>query len=742
MCARKTSAKKRFLFSDDFYSDLTVSDMLYARLVTSPFSRGVVSDIDFSSSQKLPPGYFLFTGRDLEKTRISILGTDIPVLCDGKISYKGEPLALLVGPDLEVLEELKKNISVNLESWSLTQAFSDFTRACKKLSVNPKSGELAIGITESEENPFAGFTSKIFSLDSGYYPHVTARRKICTGNVDETFSDPDKAHYVIEGSWQNKMPCKSNKETEGCLCYVKAGKLNIFTPCLWSSQLEACVTDFTGLPPEKIFITRTRITHKTTNSLWLNGIYVSLACVASIKTGKPVKFSLSRDEEERLFEFPPDIVISHKSGLDKNGLITAMDISIDFDSGAYNPFAGEILDRLVIASTGIYNCKNVRIKARSFSSFNPPSSLQLSMIDSAAFFAIENQIQKIAEKTGFFPVDIRQMNKAGGLQKITAPFVYSFGRSSDAINAVAIRSDFKRKYAVARLSQERHYENQAGSSFAPPLRGMGIACAFDGSAYLGEKFSKSGISMQVSVTEEKKIIVHAFPTSSSIREIWLQIISDSVDIDKRSVIFSNLPSEESAKTKKNLPLSIPESLVGTVSIRTLLLKKCMDAIKRKGLDGTAYTVKKSLSAARKKAWNAEEFSGSPFYNTSFGACTLELDFDACTFRENIKKISLVIDGGKILNPKAAEKSVASAVQRCLSMLVENEFLQCPVITVNFTQSEEEPKQIGRLVYSMLPAAYTSALSQALAVRVGELPLKCDSLYKLYEGISYENPYNA
>ncbi|MBR1723273.1 MAG: molybdopterin-dependent oxidoreductase, partial [Treponema sp.] len=340
------------------------------------------------------------------------------------------------------------------------------------------------------------------------------------------------------------------------------------------------------------------------------------------------------------------------------------------------------------------------------------------------------------------PIDIRQMNKAGGLQKITLPFVYSFGRSSDAINAVAIRSDFKRKYAVARFAQESHHENMAGSSFAPPFRGVGMACAFDGSAYLGEKFSKSSISMQVSVTEEKKIIVHAYPTSNSIRDVWLQLISDSLGLDKRSISFSNVPSEDTAKTKKNIPLSIPDSLVGTVSIRTLLLKKCVDSIKRKGMDGTAYTVKKSLSAARKKAWNAEEFSGSPFYNTSFGACTLELDFDACTFRENIKKISVVIDGGKILNPKAAESSVVSAIQRCLSMLVENELLQCPVITVNFTQSEEEPKQIGNLVFSMLPAAYTSALSQALAVRVGGLPLKCDSLYKLYEGISYENPYNS
>ena len=130
----------------------------------------------------------------------------------------------------------------------------------------------------------------------------------------------------------------------------------------------------------------------------------------------------------------------------------------------------------------------------------------------------------------------------------------------------------------------------------------------------------------------------------------------------------------------------------------------------------------------------EEFKGSPYYNTAFGACSLELELDSTTFREKIKKICVIIDGGKILHPKAAENAVHRSVQRCLSTLVNGDslFSPAPQISVQFTQSEEEPKQIGHLVFSMLPAAYTSALSQALAVTVSSLPLSTNSIFNILE----------
>ena len=734
MCAkRKTGDKKKILFSDEFYSDMSAENLLHAILIQSPFSYGTISSIDFAPKTKVPEGYFLFTAKDLgEKQRVNILGTEVPLLCTGEIAYKGEAVALLVGENLEILEELKTSVRIELSKQSLIENEMKFANGYNGLSVSLKDGSPIQDSLVSLRRTLENFSKPI---------EIIAKRKISVGQPEkffyerpsssETQNDSEEKDFkVIEGNWKSHIPYRSNRETEGALSYLKGGNLHIFTASQWISELRRILSETTNFQKEKIIITRTKISVKTTASLYQNAIFASLCALLSIKTGRTVKLELSRSAHEQLLESAGEVRISHKTAVDKSGILQAMDISIEFDAGSYNPLAAEILDRITVASSGIYSCKNVRINAKAFKTHKPPSSFHLSMIDSQGFFAIENQIQKIADITGISPIDLRLMNKASSLQKANLPFTYSFGRSNDAINAVAIRSDFKRKYTVARLSNRVRYEGTLNSAYAPPFRGIALACAFDGSGFMSSSFQKSNISMQLSVNEEKKIIVNAYPPSISIKEIWTKIITDSIDIEKRSIIFTNEITEENGK--KSEEISIPDTLVGTVSIKTILLKKCVDSLKRKKFDGTPFSVKKSLTRSRKKIWDDEKFLGQPYYNTAFGSCTVELELDNTTFREKIKKICIIIDGGKILHPKAAENAIYRGIQRTLSLLVEDDSLSCPTVSVQFTQSEEEPKQIGHLVYSILPAAYTAALSQALSSTVSSLPLKTDSIFRTIE----------
>lgn len=733
MCAkRKNAEKKKVLVSDEFYSDMTATDMIHALIVRSPFSYGTITSISLSQKTKLPEGYGLLTYKDIpEKNEIDILGTEIPVFCAGEIKHCGQSLALLYGPDREILEELRQDIDIELAKETLQNTESHFTSAYDKLSVSIKDGSpLEQGITSLH--------SSLASLQSPN--EIIAKRKLKIGNPAEIFNNEEKAAYIVEGKWSEKINFSSNKETDGVFCCMKAGNLHIFTSCKWTSQLRQTVTDATGFPKEKIIITRTKKSGAANNNIWQNAIFAAQAALAVIKSGKPVRLSLSRTEQKEFVELPPDIKFSCKTALDKNGLINAMDISIDYDTGAYNPFVSDILDLLCIASTGIYNCKNVSIKAKAFRSHNMPSAPTMQMIESYAFFAIENQIQKISGITGLSPIDIRQMNKAGGLLKSTKPYTFYFGRSSDAINAIAIRSDFKRKYTVSRLAEKKHVE-ELQSSYAPPQRGLGIACAFEGSGHISQNFEKANISLQVSITEDKKLVVHSIPSSPYIRENWIKIITDNIEIEKKNILFDTGENDDTGK-KTQTVCQIPEEFIGNAGIKTILLQKCMDALKRRKWDEAPFSIKKSLYSQRKRIWDSESFSGSPYYNTAFGTCTVELEIDSCTMSEKLNKICVIIDGGKIVNPKAAENAVHRSIQSCLSCLVEGNPLTCSKISVQFMQSEDEPKQIGNIIYSILPAAYTSALSQAIAVSVETLPIQTDTIYKLIKKNDKSTPIES
>ena len=121
MSARKVKNKKTFsLEADGFYSDIAEEDMLYAVLIRSPASTGTVAKIEIPD---MPEGYFLFTEKDIPgKNTIDINGYGMALFNEGPISFQGEVLGILCGPDEHKVRELSRNAEVSLDIDSLESA--------------------------------------------------------------------------------------------------------------------------------------------------------------------------------------------------------------------------------------------------------------------------------------------------------------------------------------------------------------------------------------------------------------------------------------------------------------------------------------------------------------------------------------------------------------------------------------------------------------------------------------------
>lgn len=733
--AKKTqkAAKKTIIFSDDFYSDHFEDDMLFAVIVRSPFAAGKITSIGFESGILLPPGYFLFTADDLENQKTVVtFGTRTEIFCSSEIKYKGEPLALLLGPDKKVLQTLLEKIKISLNPKELLKAEKEFTKTYTALSVNPENGKMADDGENCEKSSSSNFTLK--------KNEIIAKRDVNCGDVEKEFSNPE--NKIIESSWENSVSEHLNKETSGCFCFFRGKSLHIFTPGKFITHLKDCVSRATGIEKENIILTCTKQTHQNSNQIWMSGIFAAMAAMAAIKSGKPVMLCLSREEEEIFIENPAKIKISHKTAVSKEGIIKAMCIAIEADAGYKNPFASEMLDRFAIAASGIYKTENLKISTKIFSSNNPPSSVRLNRIDSQIFFAVENQIQKTAEETEFAPLEIRIKNlkniKPSKRHLNTKnPFLMELGRAEDSMRAVCALSDFNRKYTTYKLGEKGRAETDENSPYSPPLRGIGMASAFDGNGYLGTNFRNSRFSLQATVTEEKKLFVNTAPPSESIKEIWQKLILDEIgekfDLDRRSIYFNFDQVLQKGENEAELSKIQNDLMIGNISIKTHLLKSCLTAIKNKKEFSLPLTVKKSISPSKKNQWDEDSFSGLPFFSTSFGTCVVEVEYDSLVYALKVASVYAVIDSGKIENPEAAEISAKLAIKKCLSTLVEGTKLECPKIVVKFAQSDDEPKNLDSLIYSILPAAFSSAASQAIAKKIGFLPLKTDSIFKIKSG---------
>ena len=435
MCAkRKSSSSHRLVdFATSFYTDLEMDGMLYAVIVRSPVARGFIKSITHPC---LPDGYFLFTARDIPGAKsVHVLKTEIPVFATDTISYLGEPVGILVGPD----------------KWRLEQLLSDVAIRVIPVDVDgllPAPDAAVIVVDEEQENTDGGDeTSGYDSTDSdladsgtvssGEDPAVDSSR-IVNPELNLDFSGTDDsmsvfesedilAHRIItgggdaelifaesdlqvEGNYSSVLNCAIHNEPTGGVAVYKQHMLSVYAPVQWFSQVRKTVAEVLAIDTDHVEIKKTLSAGNSTSNNWYSVIVLAQVSLAAVLCGKPVKLVFSREEQNSYTERGVPIAVNHRTAVDSTGKITSLIVSVVADTGIYNPFVQDIIDRLVISAAGLYCPSVYKIEAFAIRSQNPPVSVHLQQIESQAFFAVENHMQQIALQTGMLPDEVRLKN--------------------------------------------------------------------------------------------------------------------------------------------------------------------------------------------------------------------------------------------------------------------------------------------------------------------------------------------
>jgi len=378
-----------------------------------------------------------------------------------------------------------------------------------------------------------------------------------------------------------------------------------------------------------------------------------------------------------------------------------MDILIHVNAGAYNPFAQEIADRLAIAAIGVYKCPNIKITSNIYKSHSIPSSIDFSIIASKAFYAVENQMNKISRETGIDPLELRILNLKIEDRHNRSKIILETGKSKEVLEAICRTGTFLRKNAAYKMEDIHRFDHDNASPYAPPLRGIGLACAYEGTAYLGSNFIKKNLNIELSYTKDQKLYIRGMPSSKNAWQIWQKTASEITGLPAENIFLNTNYSIDSEPEN-------PQTTNASISINSVLIKKACEALARKLSKTTdeefPVTIKKSFSVNPRKSWDLETFSGYPFSSTSFAAMIAEIELDSASYSPQLRGIWFIADAGKILNPHAAETSLKNSIQEGLKELVEDDELSVSSISIQFMQSNDEPKQLGNIAASLLPAA--------------------------------------
>ena len=346
MAGRKSSEKKliRSLDASGFYSDFEKENTLFATLIRSPAPAGKVKSITVSD---LPDGYSFFTADDIPaKKQLKINKTNIKIFGYDSISYSGEPLGILVGPDEDALPNILENVSVNLDVEDLEDALhnvmkqqkdaenaKDFADFVDQINDMP-SLDTVIDKSHIEENP--NVTIETREIKYGLYEtkSIEEADKELFENADFTFSD----------TWTQDVDSPEWQEAEGAFCYMEGANLHVYVPSRWVAFTQNAISEALDIKKENIFIHKTKISSLYPIGLWRTTQLAIQTALAAYLTKKPVKLVLSQAEQTAFMNPGVKTLITYNTAANKEGKILALKVNIDIDIGTSNPFAQEITE--------------------------------------------------------------------------------------------------------------------------------------------------------------------------------------------------------------------------------------------------------------------------------------------------------------------------------------------------------------------------------------------------------------
>jgi xanthine dehydrogenase D subunit len=365
-----------------FTDDHTFPDMLYGVTLRAAYPHARILSIDTSQAATLPGIHAVLTHKDVPgRNRHGLVYQDWPVLCDDKVRYMGDAVAVVAADSPEIATEALKLIDVVYEPLPV------------------------VGSAEQARQPDAVLIHNEWE-GGNLLEHIKVRH----GNVEQGLAEAD---VVVERKYRTPIYDHMFMEPE-CSIGVPAGydddhgKLTIYVgsqiPYDDRNQTAAAL----GLPPEEVRVIGTFIGGGFGGKEDIMGqIHVALLAQA---TGRPVKILYDRAESMLAHPKRHATVIRIKTGAKKDGTLTVVQAELIGDAGAYASLSPKVLTRTTTHATGPYQVPHAKIDCYAMYTNTPPAGAFRGFGVPQSAFAIEQNMDILAHELGIDPFELRRKN--------------------------------------------------------------------------------------------------------------------------------------------------------------------------------------------------------------------------------------------------------------------------------------------------------------------------------------------
>jgi CO/xanthine dehydrogenase Mo-binding subunit len=374
-------------------------------------------------------------------------------------------------------------------------------------------------------------------------------------------------------------------------------------------------------------------------------IIAAHACLLALKSGRPVKLVYDRAEDMAATTKRHPAIVRHRTGVDRDGRLCAMDIDVVLDGGAYVTLSPVVLSRGVIHATGPYRCDNVRVNGRVVMTNTPPNGAFRGFGAPQTQFAAEVHMDRIAETLGLDPVALREANALR--EGDTTATGQRLGADTSAL--LVLREAVRRTDFCAR----RRAMQGTG-------RGLGLALFFHGAGFTGAGEVKLASRASLELTERGvRILVASAEIGQGARTVHAQIVAETLGISPAGV-------EVARADTAHVPDSGPTVASRTTMVVGRLLQRCAEEMKQRlgGKTPAGYlrdhgplVVTKEYEPPPGVTFDEETYRGDAYGTYAWGCDVAEVEIDPVTDEIRPVRVTAVQEIGRALNPTLAAGQV-------------------------------------------------------------------------------------
>src|SRR5579885_835066 len=371
----------RALYADD----IMLPRMLYGRLVRSPHPHARILSIDTHKALELPGVIAIITGEDLpQKYGILPSSQDEYALAIDKVRYVGDPVVAIAALDPDILDEAVKLIQVEYEVLPALMSI-DEALAHPEVKINDEAriGNIHKAVSYEFGGVEAGFAEADYIREDWLYyegnNHAPIEAHACVANWEPNPSDP------------------------------VGGKLTLWSSTQTPHYVHRELSKVLGIPQSHIRVIAPNVGGGFGGK---SDPFSHEICAAELsrRTGRPVKITCTREEVFLIHRGRHPVKMWIKTGVKRDGTLTAMHFRSFLDGGAYGSYGIATTYYTGALQTVTYKLPAYKFEGMRLFTNKPPCGPKRGHGTTQPRYAVEVHLDKIARDLGIDPVELRRRN--------------------------------------------------------------------------------------------------------------------------------------------------------------------------------------------------------------------------------------------------------------------------------------------------------------------------------------------